>query len=118
MPTRYNSLGGKYFPLAFVLHVRYGIPLGMKDERNSPWTFRPDPDVESLAERTLEALGWSKAKLLNESVRIAVPLLIGQARERLDAFGEVETKSASELRETAKRAAERAKHGTGRAVKS
>lgn len=57
---------------------------GVSDDRKAPWTFRPDPDIEELAESARVALGWSRTKILNEALKTAVPLLLAGQRAKLD----------------------------------
>lgn len=50
----------------------------MSTEQKPPWNFRPDQDVEPIAESARLALGWTRTKLANEALRLAVPLLVAR----------------------------------------
>lgn len=50
--------------------------LRMNETRNGPFTFRLSPDVEKRFLSALQTLGWTKTKLVNEALEIALPVIL------------------------------------------
>jgi uncharacterized protein (DUF1778 family) len=62
----------------------------MSAKQEPPVTFRLLPDVEVMFEQALEALGWTRTKLINEALAVALPIIL----ERQAARFRVPTKEA------------------------
>lgn len=55
----------------------------MSENQEPPWTFRIQPDVESAALDALNRLRWTKTQLVNEALRIALPIIVDRQIQNL-----------------------------------
>lgn len=57
----------------------------MSAKQEPPVTFRLLPAVEVPFEKALETLGWTRTKLLNEALEIALPIILERQAARFQA---------------------------------
>ena len=62
----------------------------MSDNQQPPWTFRINPDLEPVALDALARLRWSKTQLVNEALRIAIPMIMDAQIKNLTKTAAVE----------------------------
>lgn len=65
--------------------VSYSLEYAMSAKQDPPVTFRLLPAVEGPFESALERLGWTRTKLLNEALQIALPIILERQAARFQA---------------------------------
>lgn len=70
------------------------------------WAFRPESDVEKTAKDFIAVTGWTKTKLINEAIRIAIPIILANQARKFASLGEPAETPASSISEREREARE------------
>jgi hypothetical protein len=53
----------------------------MSANQEPPWTFRVKPEMEKQVGEAMTMLGWTRTKLVNEALEIALPIILQRQAE-------------------------------------